>query len=101
MLFYAQYMTLTEAVRELRRISGKNQQYFATELDMSTRVLQQYEAGKTPGPKQLLWFAAYADKVNKPEIARLFQAELQQQLKPPPDYYVELSFGPIKSRRNR
>lgn len=90
-------MTITEAVRELRRLSGKSQQFFATELNMSTRSLQQYEAGKTPEPKQLVAFAAYAHSLKRNDIQQIMTRTLNEELQPPPGYYLMIQFGPLES----
>ena len=58
-------------IRELRRISGKSQQHFGTELNISIRALQQYEGGKTPEPRQLIAFGCYAHRVGLHDIAAL------------------------------
>jgi transcriptional regulator with XRE-family HTH domain len=91
-------MTVTEAIRELRRISGKNQQFFATELKMATRSLSQYESGKTPEPKQLLAFYAYAHRTQRPDLCRIFSETLAKELEAPEGFYVELRYGPIETR---
>jgi transcriptional regulator with XRE-family HTH domain len=86
--FYAEFcysmsaMTLTEAIRELRRLSELSQQFFATELKMSTRALGQYESGKTPEPKQLMAFCAYARKKNRPDLEQIFNEALAWELEP-------------------
>jgi transcriptional regulator with XRE-family HTH domain len=87
-------MTLTEAVRELRRLSGLNQQFFATELKMSTRALSQYESGKTPEPKQLLAFYARAYKQGRADLCQIFAETLSKEMEAPPGFWVVLRYGP-------
>ena len=84
-------MTVTEAVRELRRLSGLSQQFFATKLNMSTRALHQYEHGKTPEPKQLLAYAAYAITIRRPDIHHIFARALAEELQAPPGFDVAIS----------
>jgi transcriptional regulator with XRE-family HTH domain len=63
---------VTQAIRHMRKKSGLNQQFFATAVNMSTRALTQYEEGtRSPEPKQMLAFYAYASK-HQPELAPLF-----------------------------
>ena len=88
-------MTLTEAIRELRRVSGLNQQYLATELKMSTRALSQYENGKTPEPKQLLALYACAHRKKRTDLCQIFADALTKELEAPDGFYVMLQYGPI------
>ncbi len=89
-------MTVTEAIRTLRKLSGLNQQYFATALKMSTRAMSQYEAGKMPGAKQLLHFYAEAHRRNRPDLGLIFRDALGKELEAPEGFYVMLQTGPIE-----
>ena len=95
-------MSLSEAIRELRRLSGKSQQVLATELSMTTRSLQLYELGRrTPEPRGLLALAAYADALDSDELYGIFLGDaLLEQLKPPPGYEIEVNFrrSPVPAR---
>ena len=90
-------MTVTEAIRTLRKLSGLNQQYFATQLKMSTRAMSQYEAGKTPEPKQLLSFYAAAHRMGRPDLCRIFQETLSKELEAPEGFWLKLEYGPMES----
>jgi transcriptional regulator with XRE-family HTH domain len=97
-------MTLSEAIRELRRASGdKSQQVLATELGIATKTLQLYEKGRTlPEPKNLLALAAYADRLDRDDLYVVFLGDtLMDQLTPPPGYEVYLHFGPARSPAGR
>ena len=87
-------MTLSQAIRELRRLSGKSQQVFATELHMTIRSLQLYELGRrTPEPKGLMALAAEADRLDNDDLYGIFLGDaLLKQLTPPPGYEVEVNF---------
>jgi transcriptional regulator with XRE-family HTH domain len=85
-------ITLAAAIQRLRTISGESQQFFGARLRISTRALQQYEAGKIPEPRQLVAFAAYADAAGEGKLVELFIAELERQLAPPPGYYSAVVF---------
>jgi transcriptional regulator with XRE-family HTH domain len=89
-------MTITEAIRELRSLSGKSQQFFATELNMATRSLSLYESGRTPELKQLFAFAAAAHRAHRPDLYQLFVRAFNEQLEAPPGFYAILQFGPIE-----
>ena len=81
---------LGEAILELRRVSGLNQQYFATKLKMSTRALSTYEGGRIPKPKQLLAFWAESHELKRPDLAELFHLMLVDELQPPPGCRISL-----------
>jgi transcriptional regulator with XRE-family HTH domain len=53
-------MTVNEAIRALRKHSGKTQQVFATELGISLRAFQKYEQEQMPEPQALARFIALA-----------------------------------------
>jgi transcriptional regulator with XRE-family HTH domain len=95
-------MTLSQAIRELRRLSGKSQQVLATELGMTTRSLQLYELGRRiPEPKNLLALAARADALDNDELYEVFLGDaLLAQLKPPAGYEIEVQFrrSPVTAR---
>jgi DNA-binding XRE family transcriptional regulator len=71
-LLCAHMPNVTQAIRQMRKKSGLNQQFFATAVNMSTRALAQYEDGiRSPEPKQMLAFYAYASE-HHPELAAIF-----------------------------
>jgi transcriptional regulator with XRE-family HTH domain len=94
-------MTVAEAVRKLRELSGENQQYFATRLRMPLRSLQKYEYGdSTPEPQQLLAFAGEADRLDNDELYMFFLGDVfMDQLKPPPGYDLTINFKRTPPRR--
>jgi transcriptional regulator with XRE-family HTH domain len=77
---------LSGRILRLRLLSGESQQFFGARLRISTRALQQYEQGKTPEPKQLVAFAAYAAAIGEDKLVQPFIDELERQLAPPPGY---------------
>jgi transcriptional regulator with XRE-family HTH domain len=83
-------MTVTEATRTLRELSGLSQQFLATKLNMSTRALSQYESGKTPEPKQLLALCAYAYKAERRDLCRVFIDTLNREMDVPSGFRVDL-----------
>jgi transcriptional regulator with XRE-family HTH domain len=89
-------MTITEAVRELRRMSGQSQQHFGTQLNISIRALQQYEQGKVPEARQLLAFAAHAYTVGRKDLYQIFTKSLNEELAPPPGFYLLVQFGAVE-----
>jgi transcriptional regulator with XRE-family HTH domain len=82
------YMSVTDAIHELRRESGLNQQYLATDLRISIRAMSQYENGKTPEPKTMLKFYAYALKLRRTDLATVFSNAFVRELDPPPGVEV-------------
>ena len=87
-------MTLSEAIKELRRVANKTQQVLATELGIATKTLQLYEAGRaTPEPKNLLALAAYADGFANDELFDTFMGDaLMNQLVPAPGWEIEIKY---------
>ena len=76
MLHLCLVMTLSEAIRELRRTANKSQQVLATELAIATKTLQLYESGRaTPEPKNLLALAAYADRLDNDALYEVFMGD--------------------------
>jgi hypothetical protein len=73
-------MTVSQAVRALRKHVGKTQQVWATELGMSIRALFTYEHGKIPEPKQLVAFASAASAAGRDDLWRLFMKATAEQL---------------------
>jgi hypothetical protein len=112
-------MTVSQAVRALRKHVGKTQQVWATELGMSIRALFTYEHGKIPEPKQLMAFASAASAAGRDDLRRLFikataeqlgaidmiwrEAEkIRQEMEgesrlPPPDWYEKQTLDVVRS----
>lgn len=69
-------MTLNQAVRELRKTSGKSQQLFATELGMSLSALQKYEKAQSPDPRPLFALETAATAIGRFDLADMFHGAL-------------------------
>jgi transcriptional regulator with XRE-family HTH domain len=87
-------MTVSEAIRELRKHLGKTQQMFATELGISISSLNNYERQRTPKPKQLLLFHFAAEKAGRPDLAQVFESSFRDRLMVPNEMF--LTFLPDK-----
>jgi transcriptional regulator with XRE-family HTH domain len=83
-------MTLTEAIKTLRKISGLNQQFYATHLGLSTKSLYQYEHGKTPEPKQLVALAADAARRGRSDLYAVIWKAFTDEIVPPPGFAIEI-----------
>jgi transcriptional regulator with XRE-family HTH domain len=94
-------MTLTEAIQELRRLSGKSQQFFATELNMSIRALQKYERGKTPEPLQLIAFIIEAQRVGRTDLEEVLGSAFAEMVLYKPGYRAKLTFEPKEKERKK
>ncbi len=81
----------------MRHIRGESQQFFATRLLMATRSVNFYERGKTPEPKQLMAFCAEAHRLKRNDLHQVFLRALNEELQPPPGFYLSMQFGPIES----
>lgn len=73
-------MTISAAVKRLRKHLGQSRQVFATSLGLSMSGVANYEAGRTPEPIILLLLAETARKAGRPDLAEIFASEFGRQL---------------------
>lgn len=71
-------MTVNQAIRALRKQSGKTQQVFATQLGISLRAYQKYEQRHLPELKQLLIFQRAAQAAGRLDLAGVFHIAVEE-----------------------
>jgi transcriptional regulator with XRE-family HTH domain len=85
-LWSNQIMDLTQAVRELRTLTGETQQSFAQRLGLSLRAINNYEKDRAPNSPALFRLAKLARQVGRLDLAQVFSsalsAELQEVVEP-------------------
>jgi hypothetical protein len=75
-------MTLNQAVRDLRKSTGKSQQLFATELGICLRAFQRYEHTQLPEPKPLFALECAAVEAGRSDLAEVFHGALSRAMGP-------------------
>ena len=73
-------MSLTEAVRELRKHLSESQQAFATRLGLSIRALANYEKDRAPTGKALAALAHTAAEAGRHDLSYEFMRALAREL---------------------
>jgi transcriptional regulator with XRE-family HTH domain len=71
-------MTVNDAIRAIRRASGKSQQLFSTELGISLRTFARYEHKQIPEPRQLGILLKYARQNKHSRAVDVFKKALQK-----------------------
>lgn len=79
-------MDLTQAVRQLRAVTGETQQSFAQRLGLSIRAITNYEKDRAPNSPALFRLAKLARQLGRYDLAQVFSsalsAELQEVVEP-------------------
>src|SRR5215831_517950 len=93
-------MTVNDAIRTLRKNSGKPQHVFATELGIALSSLQKYEQEQLPEPRALARFMALALDGKFYDLHEIFELALLKQLAVP-GWTVEFSLQKGNTTRQR
>jgi len=73
-------MTTSEAIKEFRYRLNMSQQAFATALGISMRAVANYEAGRSPQPRQMSRLERFAAAQRANDLRTVFKEALAKQL---------------------